>query len=73
MFSIVEAIIALGRKLGLHVIAEGVETEQQRNFLCHIGCHAYQGYLIAQPMQAQDFTAFLEYGLTTNIHRIKLP
>ena len=71
--SIIEAIIALGRKLGLQVIAEGVETEEQRNFLCHIGCHAYQGYLIAQPMSDTDFSAFLENGLTSNACCIKLP
>ena len=58
--SIVEAIIALGRKLGLHVIAEGVETQQQRDFLCNIGCQAYQGYLFSRPLSAEDFAAYLQ-------------
>jgi diguanylate cyclase (GGDEF)-like protein/PAS domain S-box-containing protein len=58
--SIVEAIIALARKLGLHVIAEGVETLQQRDFLCRVGCHAYQGYYYSQPMNEAELAAYLE-------------
>jgi diguanylate cyclase (GGDEF)-like protein/PAS domain S-box-containing protein len=59
--SIVEAIIALARKLGLHVIAEGVETLQQRDFLCRVGCHAYQGYYYSQPMNEAELAAYLEH------------
>jgi EAL domain-containing protein (putative c-di-GMP-specific phosphodiesterase class I) len=41
--------------MGLPVIAEGVETEQQRDFLTRIGCHAFQGYLFSRPLPLADF------------------
>lgn len=47
--AIVESIIAIGRKLRLHVIGEGVETESQLRFLGARGCHAAQGYLLGRP------------------------
>lgn len=43
-------IVALARSLGINVIAEGVETEAQREFLAANGCHAYQGYLFGRPV-----------------------
>jgi diguanylate cyclase (GGDEF)-like protein/PAS domain S-box-containing protein len=50
-------IVALGKTLGLQVIAEGVETLDQRDFLAEHGCHAYQGYLFSRPMPAEHFMA----------------
>ena len=44
------AIIDITRRLGLHVVAEGVETEAQRNFLQANGCHLLQGYLYSRPL-----------------------
>ncbi|OIQ69443.1 putative cyclic-di-GMP phosphodiesterase AdrB [mine drainage metagenome] len=41
--------------MGLAVIAEGVESQAQADFLAQLGCHAYQGYLFARPMPVADF------------------
>ena len=57
--SIVEAIIALGRKMRLNVIAEGVETSAQRDFLCSLGCHAYQGFYYSRPLDKESFSTYL--------------
>ncbi len=46
---IARSVVALGTALGLGIIAEGVETVEQRDFLATIGCHRYQGYLFARP------------------------
>ncbi len=54
-FILCEAIIIMAHKLGLKVIAEGVETEQQRDLLISIGCDYGQGYLFAEPMPAEMF------------------
>jgi EAL domain-containing protein (putative c-di-GMP-specific phosphodiesterase class I) len=53
--AITQTIISLGHAMGLSVIAEGVETEQQRDFLNVMGCHAFQGYLISPPLAVDDF------------------
>lgn len=56
--SIVRSIIALSASLGLNVIAEGVETEGQREFLRAAGCHAYQGFLYERALPCEDFLRF---------------
>ncbi len=53
------AIIAMAHRLGLHVVAEGVETPQQLAFLRSNGANAFQGYLYAPPLAVGDFTALL--------------
>jgi len=54
-----KAIIVMAHELGMKVIAEGVETEQQRDLLAAAGCDYGQGYWFAQPMSAQDFGTFM--------------
>jgi diguanylate cyclase (GGDEF)-like protein/PAS domain S-box-containing protein len=56
---IVRAIIGLGSSLGLEVIAEGIETEDQRTQLLALGCSEGQGYYYGRPMSAWDFQALL--------------
>ncbi len=52
---IANAIVQMGRALGLQVIAEGVETEAQRDFLAQAGCHEFQGYLYAPALGPEEF------------------
>lgn len=54
--SIVQAIIALGQTLNLKVVAEGVETTQQQDFLTELGCDTLQGYLLGRPMTPQQIS-----------------
>ncbi len=58
--SITEAIIAMGKRLKLNIIAEGVEQTSQLEFLRASGCDAFQGYLFAKPLTAGDTTALLK-------------
>jgi diguanylate cyclase (GGDEF)-like protein/PAS domain S-box-containing protein len=55
--AIAESIILLSRALGLSVIAEGVETEAQRETLVRLGCSSFQGWLISQALPAKEFQA----------------
>lgn len=53
--AIARAILGLGHSLGLEVIAEGVETADQRNFLAMHGCRAFQGFLFGRQVAAEQF------------------
>jgi EAL domain-containing protein (putative c-di-GMP-specific phosphodiesterase class I) len=57
--AIVRSIIVMGRNLGLEVIAEGVETTAQANFLRSEGCHEMQGFLFSRPLPKEIFEKFL--------------
>ncbi len=63
--AISQAIIALGQNLGLSVIAEGVETQEQLRFLNENGCDAYQGFLLSKPIKADDLHAFMTAWLAS--------
>jgi EAL domain-containing protein (putative c-di-GMP-specific phosphodiesterase class I) len=53
--AIARTIIALAKSMEMAVIAEGVETEEQRDFLATNGCNSYQGYLFSRPLPIEDF------------------
>jgi len=57
--AIAQSIISLSLAMGLSVIAEGVETEEQRKFLADHGCHAYQGYLFSPALPMEKFQRLL--------------
>lgn len=63
--AIVSAIVALGQALGLRIVAEGVETGVQQDFLTKLGCNSLQGYLLGHPLPAEGFMA--------NINRVQPP
>ncbi|MGD0369277.1 MAG: EAL domain-containing protein, partial [Acidobacteriaceae bacterium] len=58
--AIAHAIIWLSREMNLPVLAEGVETEEQRAWLAGLGCHAYQGYLFSPPVPVEQFQLLLD-------------
>lgn len=58
--AICTATIAMGHSLGLELVAEGVETEAQRDFLARLGCDALQGYLYSKPMPFEDVIVYLK-------------
>ena len=57
--AMIQALVALGNALGLSILAEGVETEEQRVLLRLAGCHEMQGYLFAAPCAVDDLDAVL--------------
>lgn len=70
--AVAQAIISLARALGLLVIAEGVETVEQRELLAHLGCSCFQGFLFSRAVPPTEFEALLPDGsfdarTTTNI------
>jgi diguanylate cyclase (GGDEF)-like protein/PAS domain S-box-containing protein len=62
--AIVQTIIALGHKLGMRIVAEGVETEEQREYLQRNRCDEMQGYYFAKPLPASEFAALLSDSTT---------
>jgi len=53
--AIIAAIVALGRALNLNIVAEGVETREQQEYLTRLGCSSLQGYLLGRPVAADQF------------------
>jgi EAL domain-containing protein (putative c-di-GMP-specific phosphodiesterase class I) len=58
--AIVQSIIAMSQSLGVSVIAEGVETEDQQRILLNLGCNHFQGYLFGKPVPIEQFEVFLD-------------
>jgi diguanylate cyclase (GGDEF)-like protein len=58
--AIPHAIIFLGKALNLHIVAEGVETEAEREILTICGCDEFQGYLFSRPMQSAAVNEYLQ-------------
>ncbi|MCK4906670.1 MAG: EAL domain-containing protein, partial [Spirochaetes bacterium] len=58
--AITKSIIALGYNLGLKIVAEGVETREQLDFLVEKGCDYIQGYFFSKPLPAAEALEFLE-------------
>lgn len=54
-----EAMIVMAHKLGLKVVAEGIETQAQLDLLVNAGCDFGQGYLFSKPLPAKDFTDYM--------------
>jgi EAL domain-containing protein (putative c-di-GMP-specific phosphodiesterase class I)/FixJ family two-component response regulator len=57
--TLVESIVAIARRLGLRTVAEGIETEEQREILMSLNCDMGQGYLFAKPMAAADWLQWM--------------
>jgi EAL domain-containing protein (putative c-di-GMP-specific phosphodiesterase class I) len=57
--AIARSVLYLGRALRLSVVAEGVETSEQRDFLATLGCNTFQGYLFGRPVPIEDFELLL--------------
>lgn len=57
---LVETMVAIGRQMELAVVAEGVETEDQRQRLVGMGCQGFQGYLFSRPLPPQDFAVWAQ-------------
>lgn len=55
----VRTLVGLGKDLGVTLVAEGIETEAQRELLLELGCHLGQGYLLGRPMEVENFSALL--------------
>lgn len=67
--AICRAIVAMAHALKLRVVAEGVETEAQREFLRSIGCDEVQGYLLSRPLPAADAAAYIR---SVDVRRLRL-
>ncbi len=69
--TIVQTIIAMAHNLNLDVIAEGVETEEQRQLLLNEGCTQFQGYLFSKPVPIDQFESLMKLHTCEINHRPK--
>lgn len=68
---IIENIISMAHQLGLKVVAEGVETEAELNFMKRVKCDMVQGYLFSRPLEAQEFQKLAMNGIASRITPVK--
>lgn len=70
--AIAKTIVALADKLGFAVIAEGVETEEQKDFLINNACNTFQGFLFGRPLPLKEFEVFIErFKTPTDVNNSK--
>jgi diguanylate cyclase (GGDEF)-like protein/PAS domain S-box-containing protein len=69
--AIADAIIAMGKRLGIMVVAEGVETNAQLVFLRERGCDEIQGYYFSKPLTANEFAGYLQHNLADSSSYVK--
>jgi diguanylate cyclase (GGDEF)-like protein len=58
--AVVETVVALGRRLGLEIVAEGIENEAQARLMKQLGCTHLQGWFVARPMESSDVAKMLD-------------
>ena len=56
---VIESSIVMAKNLGKHIVAEGIETEEQTKLFAAMGCDYFQGYYFSRPLPAQDFLSFV--------------
>lgn len=66
--AIVSAMVAMGKAMGMTVVAEGIETEQQLQFLAELKCDIAQGFFFSKPLPVQEATAYIEQNNSTNTY-----
>lgn len=69
--AIAQAIIAMGKTLGLKIVAEGVETQAQKVFLQSHGCDEYQGFFYSEPLLADELAALLDGATPDTVNRFR--
>ena len=69
---LLKALVALGRVYNMKVTQEGVETEDQLEFVKSIGCDVVQGYYYSKPLLAYDFQDFINSGGSMKVAREKI-
>jgi diguanylate cyclase (GGDEF)-like protein/PAS domain S-box-containing protein len=69
--AIATAVVALGKSLDMHVVAEGVETEAQARFLEGLGCHEMQGWLLSKALPPDQLTPWLQKRHIDHLRRLR--
>jgi len=67
--AIAKMIVVLADSMGIEVMAEGVETEAQRDFLATLGCGSYQGYLLSRPLPIEFFETFVNQHAASMVQK----